>query len=81
LERESFPGALEDLQIIASGLTEELGHQGSLFSDYRKKEQLGELIQTLEVQFGPRPQLWQVREIEPWSRIPERRMALIPFVP
>ena len=81
LERESFPGALEDLQIIASGLTEELGHQESLFDDRRKKEQLGELIKTLEVQFGPQPQLWQVREVEPWSRIPERRMALIPFVP
>ena len=81
LERESFPGGLEDLQIIASELTKELGHQKSLFSNHRKKEQLGELIKTLEVQLGPKPHLWQVREIEPWSRIPERRMALIPFVP
>lgn len=81
LERESFPGALEDLQIIASGWTKDLGHQKSLFSNYRKKEQLGELIKTLEVQLGPKPHLWQVREIEPWSRIPERRMVLIPFVP
>jgi DNA polymerase-4/protein ImuB len=32
----------------------------------------------LEFRLGG-PQLYRIKEVEPWSRIPERRYALIPL--
>ena len=53
------------------------GRQKSLFSDIRAKEHLAEDIRQLELKLG-NPQVYTVKEVEPWSRIPERRYALIP---
>lgn len=81
LERASFPGPLEDLQLTLAGLTGESGRQGSFFAEVRQWEQLDESLRQLEARLGRKPPLYQVREMEPWSRIPERRRALVPFVP
>ena len=77
----ALPGPLEDMQLTLAGLTGESGIQSSLFSDVRKREQLREMMQQLEALLGCRPPIYQVRDVEPWSRIPERRQALVPFDP
>ncbi len=81
IESASLPGPLEDLTLTLTGLTGESGTQSSLFSNVRRREQLREMMRQLETQLGRKPPIYQVRDIEPWSRIPERRQALVIFDP
>ena len=78
LENLSLPGPLEDIRLTLKELTGEAGRQESLFQDVRRKDQLREVVRQLEVMYGYNP-IYQVREVEPWSRIPERRDALVPL--
>ncbi len=81
LDALELPGPLEDMRLTLAGFTGEAGIQSSLFSDVRKKEQLREMMRQLEVLLGCRPPIYQMRDVEQWSRIPERRQALVPFDP
>lgn len=81
IEMSDMPGALEDMRLTLSGLTGESGIQAGLFPDIRKQEQLREMTGRLEARLGGKPPIYQVRDVEPWSRIPERRQALVQFDP
>lgn len=81
LETVTLPGPLEDITLTLTGLTGESGVQSSLFADVRQQQQLREMMRQLEVQLGVQPPIYQVRDIEPWSRTPERRQALVVFDP
>ena len=81
LDRVILPGPLEDMKLTLAGFTGESGIQTNLFSDVRKQEQLKEMMRQLEALLGGKPPIYQMKEIEPWSRIPERRQALVPFDP
>ena len=77
LEEYPQPGPVEQIGIKVERLGFPRGRQKSLFSDIRAKEHLAEDIRQLDLKLG-NPQVYQVKEIEPWSRIPERRYALTP---
>ena len=77
LEEYPQPGPVEQAGIKITGLGYPGGRQKSLFSDIRAKEHLAEDIRQLELKLG-NPQVYTVKEVEPWSRIPERRYALAP---
>ena len=81
LDSVTLPGPLEDMKLTLAGFTGESGIQTNLFSDVRKQEQLKEMMRQLEAVLGGKPPIYQMKEIEPWSRIPERRQALVPFDP
>ena len=81
LDSVTLPGPLEDMKLTLTGFTGESGIQANLFSDVRKQEQLKEMMRQLEAVLGGKPPIYQMKEIEPWSRIPERRQALVPFDP
>lgn len=81
LDDVTLPGPLEDMKLTLTGFTGESGIQTNLFSDVRKREQLKEMMRQLEALLGGKPPIYQMKEIEPWSRIPERRQALVPFDP
>ena len=81
LEASALPGPLEDMRLTLAGLTGESGTQASLFSDARRREQLREMVRQLEARLRRKPPIYQVRDVEPWSRIPERRQALVQFDP
>ena len=81
LETVEMPGALEDMRLTLSGITGDSGVQSSLFSDMRRQEQLRETMRQLEARLGARPPIYLVRDVEPWSRIPERRQALVQYDP
>lgn len=81
LDGTVLPGALEDLRLTLYGLTGEAGVQSSLFADVRRQEQLRETMRQLAQRLRVRPPVYRVREVEPWSRIPERRQALVHFDP
>ena len=81
LERATLPGALEDMRLTLYGSAGESGIQGSLLSDVRKRAQLGEAMRQLEARLRARPPIYRVMDLEPWSRLPERRQALVQFEP
>ncbi len=81
LEVAEIPGPLEDMRMTVSELAGESGIQSSLFADVRKQQQLTECIRQLEARLRTRPPIYRVVDVEPWSRIPERRQALIEFAP
>ena len=81
LDAVELPGPLEDLRLTASELAGEAGTQSGLFVDTRKQEQLKETMRQLEARLRTRPPIYKVMDVEPWSRIPERRQALVQFVP
>lgn len=75
------PGPIEDLSLTLMGITGRAGRQASLFPEVRKRDQLRESLRQLEARLGRRPPIYQFKEAEPWSRIPERRMVLVEYSP
>jgi DNA polymerase-4/protein ImuB len=77
---ESFPqpGPVEELGLKITGLGYRHGRQRSLFAEVRAKDHLLNDIKQLELRLG-NPEVFQIKEVEPWSRIPERRYALAPL--
>lgn len=77
LEDYPQPGPVEQAGMRINRLGYPRGRQKSLFSELRAKDHLIEDIKQLELRLG-NPQVYKVKEVEPWSRIPERRYALTP---
>ena len=72
---------VEELSVELSGLTEETGKQEGLFAAKgHRRAQLEEALRQLKARFGQSP-VYHIVEVEPWSRIPERRLALIDYDP
>ena len=81
LEYADYPGPIAELELELGGLTVESGRQGGLFVDRaRCREQLDEMVRHMKVRYGQSP-VARVVEVEPWSRIPERRYALMDYDP
>jgi DNA polymerase IV len=73
------PGPVEEVGIKITRLAYCRGHQKSLFRDVRNHDNLLEDIHQLELRQGA-TRVFKLKEVEPWSRIPERRYALTPTV-
>lgn len=72
---------LDELSLILLGLGGEAAKQPSLFSTRaRQQAEIVEAMRQLHARYGSAP-LYRAVEVEPWSRIPERRWALIPDEP
>jgi DNA polymerase-4/protein ImuB len=81
LEYADYPGPIAELELELGGLTAESGRQGGLFVDRtRVREQLDEMVRHMKVRYGQSP-VARVVDVEPWSRIPERRHALLEYDP
>jgi DNA polymerase IV len=78
LENYPQPGPVERVGLKITGLGYRSGKQRSLFSEVRAQDHLLEDIKQLEFRLGS-PQVFKIKEVEPWSRIPERRYALVPL--
>ncbi|MFC2059626.1 hypothetical protein ACFLTZ_00845 [Chloroflexota bacterium] len=77
MEEYPQPGPVEQIGINISRLGYPGGRQNSLFREIRSQDHLIEDIRQLELRLG-NPQVYRVKEVEPWSRIPERRYVLAP---
>ena len=77
LDMAVIPGPLEDIRLTLSGITGEAGRQESMWKEVKHDENLQETISQLRTRLKMAPPIYQVRELEPWSRIPERRYALV----
>ena len=81
LDNLVLPGPLETLSLTLSGINGEAGRQESLFPEVRHLARLDDSIRELRFRLGQQPPIYRVREVEPWSRIPERRRALVAYDP
>ena len=74
-------GAAERVVLHLVGLVAETTRQQLLpLLAPKRTAPIGQAIRQLEQRYGMSP-LYRVVEIEPWSRIPERRYALISYAP
>ena len=77
---------VEELEVELVGLSAESGKQAVMFeSKGRLRGQVEEAVRQLRAQqadaHGGQASIGKVVEVEPWSRIPERRAALVEFEP
>ena len=81
IEPLQLAGPVEEMVLEFIGLTSETGKQRSLLfaEQARRRAQLLAALRQLKARFGGESQVVRVVEVEPWSRIPERRYALIDY--
>ena len=81
IEPLQLAAPVEEISLEFIGLTGETGKQRSLLfaEQARRRAQLLAALRQLKAQFGGESQVSKVVEVEPWSRIPERRYALIDY--
>lgn len=81
LQDLELQGAAERIVLHLIGLVNETTQQQLLpFLTPKRTAPIGQAIRQLKQRYGDSP-LYRVVEIEPWSRIPERRYALINYDP
>lgn len=81
LAEAQLPGAVSRLEVELTGLVPAQGRQLALPVGRRRlREQLEEALRQLKARYGYCP-VGRVVEVEPWSRIPEQRLAIIDFDP
>lgn len=79
VEQLQLTAAASAAGITLSGLCSEYGHQANLWPiGPRRHRELMEAIEQLNTREGG-PQVYQVIEVQPWSRIPERQLALAAY--
>jgi DNA polymerase-4 len=70
---------VDTVVITLSGIGSEIAKQSKLFLDTQQNlNQVAESIRQLRVRYG-RPVVWRITEVDPWSRHPEERNALVPY--
>jgi len=81
LEPLRLAAPVEEMTLEFIGLTGETGKQRSLLfaEQARRRAQLIATLRQLKARFGGEAQVERLVEVEPWSRIPERRYALIDY--
>lgn len=81
LQEAQLPGPVVVLRLELAGITAEQGRQLSLpLMRKRVRDHLEEAMRQLKAHYGYCP-VGRIVEVEPWSRVPERRLALIDFDP
>jgi len=81
LQDLELPGPAEAMTLELRGIVGEVAHQQLLPGMRRRRVRpLVEAARHLKQRYGVSP-LYRIAEVEPWSRIPERRHALITFDP
>ncbi|HEY6415761.1 MAG TPA: hypothetical protein VIX41_05975, partial [Acidimicrobiales bacterium] len=80
LERAALPGPVSELSIELRGLRPSRGWQGELLptrnASTERRERIEEGMRQLQARYG-RSLVGRMVPVEPWSRIPERRWALV----
>ena len=81
LAEAQLPGPVGRLEVELTGLVAAEGRQLALPVGRRRlREHLEEALRQLKARYGYCP-VGRIVEVEPWSRIPERRLAIIDYDP
>jgi protein ImuB len=77
----ALPGAVEVVTLSLTGIITAPARQEALPGIRRRRPRpLVEAVQQLKQRYGASP-IYRIAEVEPWSRIPERRHALVSYEP
>ncbi len=75
----ALPQAVDAMTITLSGIGWEVAKQTKLFTESKQDlDQIAEAVRQLRARYG-RPVVWRIEEVDPWSRHPEERRALVPY--
>jgi len=81
MQHLEMPGPIETLSVEIHGIVQTTAHQTMLPAlRPRTLAPLSHAVSMLKQRYGLSP-LFRIVEVEPWSRIPERRHALVSFDP
>lgn len=81
LQSLELPGPVETIAMQFSGIVSSIAHQGMLpLFQPHYIQPVTEAVENLRYRYGSNP-VYQIVEAEPWSRIPERRYALMAYEP
>jgi len=82
IEGAELPAPFCEVELTLLDLCGESVQQENLFTQQRARQlaRVAEAARQLKARYG-QPVLAKVLEVEPWSRIPERRFALIDYDP
>ena len=79
IERLELDAAAVGVGVTLSGLCSEYAHQANLWQlGPRRQRELEQAIEQLNARAGE-AQVYRVVEVQPWSRIPERQVALVAY--
>ena len=74
-----LPQAVDTVAITLTGIGHEVAKQAKLFTDTQQNlNQIAEAIRQLRARYG-RPMVYRIAEVDPCSRHPEERSALVPY--
>ncbi len=74
-----LPQAVDTVAITLTGIGHEVAKQAKLFTDTQQNlNQIGEAIRQLRARYS-RPVVYRIAEVDPCSRHPEERSALVPY--
>jgi nucleotidyltransferase/DNA polymerase involved in DNA repair len=74
-----LPQAVDTVAVTLTGIGREVAKQAKLFNDTKQNlDQIAEAIRQLRARYD-RPVVWRIEEVDPWSRHPEERNALLPY--
>jgi nucleotidyltransferase/DNA polymerase involved in DNA repair len=74
-----LPQAVDTVAVTLTGIGREVAKQAKLFTDTQQNlNQIAEAIRQLRARYG-RPVVWRIAEVDPCSRHPEERSALLPY--
>jgi nucleotidyltransferase/DNA polymerase involved in DNA repair len=81
LQAIELPGPVTSVSLEFSGIASAIARQEAFpLMNTRSMKPLSDAIQHLKQRYGI-PPIYHIVEVEPWSRIPERRHALIAYEP
>ncbi|MCA1597306.1 MAG: hypothetical protein LC772_12905, partial [Chloroflexi bacterium] len=82
LERDHPTEAVRSLSLALTEFTSSVGGQGALFREpqQERNDRLVEALRQIRTQMGRVP-VARIVEVEPWSRMPERRYHLLSYDP
>ena len=79
IERLELDAAAVGVGVTLSGLCSEYAHQANLWQiGPRRQRELEQSIEQLNAR-GGEAQVYRIVEVQPWSRIPERQVALVAY--
>lgn len=74
-----LPQGVDTVAVTLTGIGREVAKQAKLFTDSKQNlNQIADAVRQLHARYG-RPVVWRIAEVDPCSRHPEERSALVPY--
>ncbi len=76
-----IPGPLVDMKLTLSGLVSDVSRQESIWPELRRSNDLSQTLEQLRARIGEPPPIYRFETLNPKSKVPEWRNALVRLSP